>query len=552
MQRDAESNRTIQDACLEKLRHASPNPFRGKATDFMTKYYAVFQLRTFLEAQPMLIDAQSIAVVANLLRSDAFNGQHQGFFLFREAAETLVSCMIRTGERSLAGLSYTVLKDSLGAASGDKHRAIAGAMGDFPFHRDGPDVNHKALSRIPVLQWEVFLKAHGLEIAGRPTYIGRSLVARLKQRRRLLVCKMAGKDGSAADLQKEALWMEYLGSCCRPFPVRFDIPEVIKIGGGYVFSAFNFPRPGSQAKALHARGYAIGFLAHKDYFAYPNEPVLHKRFSNDVFDEVICRNARILGRLSAMGIIHSALIPLFHNRTQRNRRQDRGLYEWVRAGRLDRWIYSCAYPNIGLTGVRDFEHFDALKDTNQKLYRLIGNHFLSLFLVAGSYFRNKNIQLMGYDPEGRPTDARFLFEEDLLKEIVTGIFYNYYEGFVGSAYSGDIPIDMDRLIFRMIEEMGVDHHMAERLRVADQKAMSEGEFRVFLLERGLEKRKVDQLEKGVEDIVIDSGPHLGGFNEGISLPELIECVGTMSALCIAGRFREEQSRHIAGPDALPV
>jgi hypothetical protein len=291
---------------------------------------------------------------------------------------------------------------------------------------------------------------------------------------------------------------------------------------------------------LHDRGYAIGFLAHKDYFAYPNEPDANKRFSTDVFEEVMCRNAWILGRLTAMGIVHGALIPLFHNRTQRNRRQDRGIYEWVRAGRLDRWLYSCAYPNIGLTGVRDFEHFDALKDTNQKLHRLIGNHFLSLFLVSGSYFRNKNIQLMGYDPEGKPTDARFLFEENIFKEIVAGIFYNYYKGFVGSAYIGEIPMDLDGLISRMIEEMGVDRHMEERLRVADQKEMSEEDFRVFLIQRGLESRQVDQLQKGDKDIVIESGPHLGGFNQSISLPELIECVGTMSALCIAGRFREER------------
>ena len=540
MQRNTESNQLLRDACLEKLRSVSPGVFRGKATDFMTKYYAVFQLRAHLEKHPTLIDAQSIAVIANLLMSNTFNGQHQGFFLFREAAETLTSFMIWSEEMPLVGLSYTALKDSLTCSSGDKHRAIAGAIGDLPFHRAGPEVNHQEVPKIPKVRWEDFLKAHGLEISGRPSYIGRSLVVRLKHRHRLLVCKMATADDLAVDLQKEALWMEYLTSRCQSFPVRFDIPETIKMDCGHVFSATNFPKPDSGAKPLHARGYAIGFLVHKDYFRYPNESDSQKRLSSEVFDEVMCRNAWILGRLSAMGIMHGALIPLFHNRTQRNRRQDQGIYEWVRAGRLDRWLYSCAYPNIGLTGVRDFEHLDALKDTNQKLYRLIGNHFLSLFLVTGSYFRNKNIQLMGYDPQGKPTDARFLFEKNVLKEIVAGIFYNYYKGFVGSAYVDDIPVDMDRLILRMIEEMGVDQHMEERLRVADQEEMSEGGFRAFLIERGLENQEVDQLKKGVEDIVIDSGPHLGGFNDTISLPELIESVGTMSALCIAGRFQEER------------
>ena len=388
------------------------------------------------------------------------------------------------------------------------------------------------------------MNEHGLEPVGRPTYIGRSLVVELKHDHRYLVCKMATQNDSAANLQKESLWMDYLAASCRSFPVRFDIPETLKTDCGYVFSASRFPKPESAIKPLHSKGYAIGFLAHKDYFTYPNAPGLHKHLSLEVLDEVMCRNSWILGRLAAMGIVHGALIPLFHNRTQRNRRQDQGIYEWVRAGRLDRWIYSCEYPNIGLTGVRDFEHFDALKDAKQKLYRLIGNHFLSLILVAGSYFRNKNIRFMGQDDEGRPADARFLFEKDFLNKIVAGIFHNYYKGFVGSDYKGDIPLDMDRLILRMIEEMGVDRHMEEILRVRDQAEMSEGDFRAFLTERGLDDREVDRLEKGAEDIVIQSGPHLGGFNETISLPELIESIGSMSALCIAGRFREK--RGLAG------
>ena len=94
----------------------------------------------------------------------------------------------------------------------------------------------------------------------------------------------------------------------------------------------------------------------------------------------------------------------------------------------------------------------------------------------------------------------------------------------------------------MIEEMGVDRHMEEILRVADQKEMSAANFRMFLEERGVKAQAVDPSKRGVADIVIDSGPHLGGFNETISLPELIESVGTMSALCIAGRFREEKRK----------
>ena len=147
---------------------------------------------------------------------------------------------------------------------------------------------------------------------------------------------------------------------------------------------------------------------------------------------------------------------------------------------------------------------------------------------------------MGYDSNGRPTDARFLFQEDTFRQVVEGIFFNYYHGFVGAPCHGGMPLDLNTLIPRMIEEMGVDRHMEEILRVADQKEMSDANFRVFLKERGMKDEALRQLKKGVADIVIDSGPHLGGFNQTISLPELIESVGTMSALCIAGRFREER------------
>ena len=81
--------------------------------------------------------------------------------------------------------------------------------------------------------------------------------------------------------------------------------------------------------------------------------------------------------------------------------------------------------------------------------------------------------------------------------------------------------------------------MEEVFRVADQQAMTDDAFSSFLLERGYSDEAVRRMEKGHEDILIQSGPHLGGFNEQISLPELIQAVATMSALCIAGRFWRE-------------
>ena len=92
----------------------------------------------------------------------------------------------------------------------------------------------------------------------------------------------------------------------------------------------------------------------------------------------------------------------------------------------------------------------------------------------------------------------------------------------------------------MIDEMGVDRHMEEILRGQDQDRMTEKEFTDFLAERGCDRKAMTGFRKGAQDIVISTGPHLGGFNQRISLPEMIEAVGAMSASCIAGRYWREK------------
>ena len=108
-------------------------------------------------------------------------------------------------------------------------------------------------------------------------------------------------------------------------------------------------------------------------------------------------------------------------------------------------------------------------------------------------------------------------------------------------FSGELPFDFDKFTERMIDEMGVDRHMEEILRVVDQAEMTDEEFMSFLEERGYTEKEVKEFQKGEEDIIMYTGPHLGGFNQRISLPELIETVGSMSALCIFGRYWREKS-----------
>ncbi|HSO18017.1 MAG TPA: hypothetical protein VLT88_01085, partial [Desulfosarcina sp.] len=112
-----------------------------------------------------------------------------------------------------------------------------------------------------------------------------------------------------------------------------------------------------------------------------------------------------------------------------------------------------------------------------------------------------------------------------------------HAGFAGAPPDMPLPVDLDRLADRMIEEMGVDRYMTELLRRTDQKALSDGAFRAFLKSRGYSPGQIDRSRRGEKDILIVSGPHLGDFNRQISLPELTEGVAAMSAMCMAGRYR---------------
>jgi hypothetical protein len=166
---------------------------------------------------------------------------------------------------------------------------------------------------------------------------------------------------------------------------------------------------------------------------------------------------------------------------------------------------------------------------------------LSLILVAGSCFRNKDRTKCGWDGRGQPVDARHLFDKNLFEERIQSIFQGYYQGFCGRPFRGPMPFCPDALTERLIEAMGVDHHMEELLRIEDQRRLTEDVFRAFLIERGYSRTQAKRVPKGAEDIRLYTGPHLGGFNERISVPELIEAVAAMSAFCVAGKYWMERS-----------
>jgi hypothetical protein len=503
---------------LSREREILENALKRNVQDFAGTYLTVRDLLELIRTRPDFINSETIRALEDVLTSSEFSDQTQSFFLYREAANALTSVILQSASERLADEAICALTNVLGTTGGTAHRAAAGAFGSLPIAIRGPKLISKAVADVPRVTWQELLQEQGVFDSESQSLIGRSVVVDTGEENKLLVVKLARSQRSIHDLCQEAVWMEHLHSGGYAFPVRFHMPMPIKIEGSHVFRLSNVPVRMPEGLDLHLGVYAIGFIAHGEYFVYPNEHRRERQLNTEGFRETMFRNAWLLGKLTSLGIVHSAPIPLFHNRVQRDRRADHGLYEWPRRGRLDRWLDSCCYPNFGMTGIRDFEHLVALNGSGRKLFHHIGTQILSLLLVTGSYFRHKDRRRVGLDGQGNPIDARDLFDKQFLEELIEGIFRVYYDGFVGTEVLGQVPLDFDKLSARMIEEMGVDRHMEEILRVVDQEQMSDEGFREFLRERRFDEDQLRDLKKGVDDITIYTGPHLGGFNERISLP----------------------------------
>jgi hypothetical protein len=507
----------------------------GEDYDFSAKYLAVSHFKKVAKAQPERIGLKTVLGLESLFYNRAVSDQTQAYFLFREAAGALCSRLVAFPRDAAAHEAHRAVMTLLGRTTGHAQRAAAAALGSLDLDIRGPVPERITQSEIPVINWHALLKDSRMSCGGRPRFLGRSLVVKTVDQERLLVVKLAGPKDDPDALLQEAVWLNHLGRIENTFPARFHVPQSVPVKNCYLFRLADLPVPDSEGKR-HLKGFAIAFMAHPDYFRYPNDPNRKERLGPEEFLETICRNAFLFGRLTGVGMIHRAPVPLFHNRVQGHRRNDGGVYLWQRGGRLDQWLGSCRYPNFGRSGIRDFEHLETFQGPARLAYPSMGAQLLSLFLVTGSYFRMKDGRKMGLDSSGRPVDARGLFHKPLLVKIVQGIFHHYYKGFVGKPFSGHLPLDVSGLADRMVDEMGVDRHMEEILRVADQAEMTEEAFVDFLVERRVPMAKAMQMKKGERDITLLTGPHLGGFNQRISIPELVEAVGTMAALCIYGRY----------------
>lgn len=501
--------------------------------EFPARYIAACNLRRLVAAAPEEVPVETIRTLEQLMVDPHLLRERQSFFFFRETAGCLAALMTGAND-TLTHQARRSLQGLLRHASGSSHRAATEALGSLPLPLSPPRPAPFPDSASGETNWQALLRRFDLTPDGIPIFAGRSLIQPLAAGEKLLVAKFCRHNESSSGLRDEITWMATLSRFRATLPAGFHVPRPLVGDATSFFRITDLPVPPPIEASLRQPLTAILYIARQDYFTYANEPDNFTDFAQA--RDIIGRNSLILGHLSGRGIVHTAPIPLFHNRVQRHRREDHGLYNWPLAGRLDQWLASCRFPNMGMTGARDFEHFIAVEQSGERFYWHIGSHFLSLLLVAASFFRNRNKALTGLDPAGQPVDARSLFDRDHLRQVLETIFLSYYQGFTGEDYQGELPVDFDTLAERMIEEMGVDRHMEEILRQVDQQQMNDEEFYDFLEARGLPQAQARRAVRGVADIVLHTGPHLGGFNQQISIPELISATATMAATCVLGRY----------------
>ncbi|OGR55624.1 MAG: hypothetical protein A3J80_12190 [Desulfobacula sp. RIFOXYB2_FULL_45_6] len=500
--------------------------------DFQAAYMAVQYLFLHIKKSLDSIRDQTVEALFSVLRSQRYDSQKQAFFLYKEAADALIHISISINH-PLCFSVLSILKDLLLSSSGKKHRAVSEALGSLPVTISGPVFKQRDCTEFISMSFDSCLTAQGIADINFFYWQGRTMIYPLNCGK-IACIKFARTKENVKELLTEAEWLVFLNShpfCCGS---DFFIPVPIRIQNQYIFKLKQIPDFIFNNPEIHPDYIAIIFIAEKKYFQYANEPC-HFNDQRNAIKEVFQRNAWLLGKLTSMGIIHTAIIPLFHNRAQQSRRQDHGLYIWEQGGRLDKWLDSCRYPNFAKSGLRDFEHLATLKSANE-LRHFIGEHILGFILVMGSFFRNKAPEKKGFDEKGNPMDLRTLFDKTLFIELITEVVRNYYHGVTGLLPENLPKLFGEDLVDALIENMGIDHHMEEILRIQDQIDMSDKDFEKFLLSRGFDVPLLKNVNKGEKDIILNTGPHLGGFNQPISVPKLIEFLFCLSSLCISDRF----------------
>jgi hypothetical protein len=284
-----------------------------------------------------------------------------------------------------------------------------------------PSLNGESIKTVKL---ESLLSEHG---ACGVIRMGRTLVASLARGR--LAIKLCMRERDEIRLLHEAMMQEHL----QGLGLSSRLPQPL----GGLFRIEGLPSwIEAEIGVSHAR--AICYIAGPDYFQYLSDPALPE----EKMKSGMASCAEDLARLAGVGMIHTSLIPLFHNR-ERTTGGD-CTYRWNRklAGRLDNWLESCRFPNLRQSGIADLEHIEMHPQiSSQALQAYAGEHLFSISLVLGCYFCRS--ESLDYKAMGL---------------ILKDCFQKYYRALAGHEPEPlDAVIDWDHLACRMAEEMVAEH-----------------------------------------------------------------------------------------------
>lgn len=263
-----------------------------------------------------------------------------------------------------------------------------------------------------------------------PRIMGRTLVFAIDGG--CLAIKFPSKPGDEERLS----WEASVQRCMIEVGLRGSIPEPL----GGIFEVKGIPS--EIKKALGAASCRVlAYTAERNYFTYLNHPELRE----NEFQRRLEGCASDLGKITARGMIHMSLIPLFHRKEVSPSRPDGGAYRWNRraVGSLESWAESCRYPNLRLSGLADLEHVEIMdRAQTDDLQQTIGEHLLSLCLIVGSYFR-----------------FREAFEISSVEPAVKLAFDSYLKALIGREPRLEECINWGEIASRMKEEMSSGDHL---------------------------------------------------------------------------------------------
>ena len=495
---------------------------------FQGTFLAVQYLRSHIDRGPASTSPATVQALFHQIRSPRFDKKKQVYFLLGEAADALIALSLSADTPTCIRI-LSALQQILAQASGARARAVGNAVGRLPVAFTLPPVELPTPLPPVTIPLRDLIRAMGTPGSEPIRWLGRSLVVPL-QDRKVGVIKFANSRDNIPELVREHFWQDQLMQIRSVHQQKGQIPSPLVLDGSGLFRIPD-PLPAGHPEGLY-QGICIAYTAAPLYFEYPNERVDDRSWPG--ICQAFFAAAGTLGQLTASGLFHTALIPLFHNRVQQDRRNDRGRYLWEHGGRLDQWLDSCRFPNFALSGLRDFEHLEPA-ESSKDLRHYIGEHLLSFILVMGSCFRRQAPDRRGWDAQHKPVDTRDLFRPQLFCELITGVCQRYFEAFSHAPLPGGLKDKIPVLVKDLVQAMGIDRDMEETLRIQDQQNMTPDTYARFLHSRGISPAP----SRGKTDIVVHSGPHLGGFNQQISVPGLVDFLYNFSSLCVSYCFARQ-------------